>query len=105
MSFRTFHCRTNFSIGVFASGTGAATLTWTPPTENTDGSALTNLAGYKIYYGMEVGGFDTVVQIDAGLTTFMIEQLPPADWYFTMTAITDEDIESVFSNIATKTTL
>ncbi len=95
----------NFSIGVFASGTGVATLTWTPPTENTDGSVLTNLAGYKIYYGMQDADFDTVMQIDPGLSTYMIEQLPPATWYFTMTAITDENIESVFSNIATKTTL
>ena len=30
---------------------GVATLDWQPPTQNSDGSALTNLAGYTVYYG------------------------------------------------------
>src|SRR5690606_15160435 len=40
-----------FSITVAASGSGSARLSWTPPTENLDGSALTDLAGYVIQYG------------------------------------------------------
>jgi hypothetical protein len=31
--------------------TGNATLSWTAPSENSDGSALTDLGGFKIYYG------------------------------------------------------
>lgn len=34
-----------------ASTTGSANLTWMAPTQNTDGSALTNLSGFKILYG------------------------------------------------------
>src|SRR5438309_11629995 len=30
---------------------GTATLSWLAPTTNTDGAALTDLAGYVIYYG------------------------------------------------------
>ncbi len=39
-----------FSISVVATATGAATISWTPPTTYTDGSALT-VAGYRIYWG------------------------------------------------------
>ncbi len=41
----------NFDITVNQIALGSATLSWKPPTENADGSALTNLAGYRIYYG------------------------------------------------------
>jgi len=34
---------------------GFATLTWTAPTQRTDGSALTNLASYRIKYGTTSG--------------------------------------------------
>lgn len=40
----------SFTITVASSSSGTATLTWTQPTLNTDGSALTDLTGYKIYY-------------------------------------------------------
>src|SRR6185436_12613893 len=30
---------------------GTATVNWTAPTTNTDGSALTNLTGFKVVYG------------------------------------------------------
>jgi hypothetical protein len=36
---------------VTAISNGRATLSWTAPTENTDGTTLANLAGYRIRYG------------------------------------------------------
>jgi hypothetical protein len=38
-----------FSIAVLAVASGSATLTWTPPTTNSDGSPLTNLAAYRVH--------------------------------------------------------
>ena len=40
-----------FAIAVSQISKGSATLSWTPPTENTDGSPLTNLSGFQIHYG------------------------------------------------------
>ena len=40
-----------FQIAVTQFATGSAALSWAVPTENTDGTPLTNLAGYQIYYG------------------------------------------------------
>ncbi len=47
-----------------SSTVGSATLTWTSPTTKADGQPLTNLAGYKIYYGTSSGNY--AVSIDVG---------------------------------------
>jgi len=46
-----------FAITLAQAATGSVTLTWTPPTKNTDGSQLTDLAAYKIYYGLSQGDY------------------------------------------------
>src|SRR5690606_12685719 len=40
-----------FVLTVTAASSGSAALSWSKPTENTDGSALTDLAGYRVYHG------------------------------------------------------
>jgi hypothetical protein len=39
------------SAAAAQKGNGTATLAWTAPTRNSDGSKITGLAGYYIYYG------------------------------------------------------
>lgn len=52
------------------------TLTWVPPTENTDGTPLTDLSGYIILYGPGVGMLDqTITLTNPGLTTYVIDGL------------------------------
>jgi hypothetical protein len=93
-----------FSIQVVGTATGSATLSWTPPTTNTDGSALTNLAGYKVYWGTLHNNFANSIQINnPGLTTYVLEELTPATWYFAVTALNAQGVESTRSNIASKT--
>ena len=88
-----------FSITVNEIATGSVTLTWTPPTENTDGSQLTNLAGYRIYYGTSPGTLDRSAQVaNPGLTSYVIENLSPGTWYFAISSYTTAGIESVRSN-------
>jgi fibronectin type 3 domain-containing protein len=93
-----------FSIQVVALATGSATLSWTPPTQNTDGSPLSNLAGYRVYWGQTQGNYSNSVTVgNAGLSRYVVDQLTPATWYFTVTALNAAGIESAFSNVATKT--
>ena len=40
-----------FSIEVVATALGSISLSWSAPTENEDGSALVDLAGFRIYWG------------------------------------------------------
>jgi hypothetical protein len=93
-----------FSIQVVATATGSALLTWTPPTQNNDGSALTNLAGYRIYWGPSRGRYTSSVTVNnPGLTSYLVDQLTPATWYFALTAVNSAGTESAFSNVASKT--
>jgi hypothetical protein len=92
-----------FSIAVVATSTGSATLSWTPPAQNTDGSTLTNLAGYRVYWSRVQGNFPNSVTLDnPGLTSYVVDQLTPGPWYFVVTALNDRGAESPYSNVASK---
>lgn len=84
--------------------TGSATLSWTPPTRNTDGSTLTNLAGYRILYGNSPSALTRTVQIaNAGTSRYVVESLAAGTWYFSVRAYTSSGAESTASNAASKT--
>jgi hypothetical protein len=93
-----------FTLHVSEPTVGNATVSWTPPTERADGSALTDLAGYKVYFGTDPTRLGHVVNLsNAGLTSYMVENLEPATWYFAVTAYDKAGLESAKSNIASKT--
>ena len=94
-----------FGINVTSTTTsGAATVSWTPPTHNTDGSTLTNLAGYRIYYGTSSAALNQTVELkNPGLSSYMIESLPAGTYYFGVKAFTSSGAESVLSNVVSKT--
>jgi hypothetical protein len=93
-----------FSINVTAVATGSATVTWTPPTQNTDGTPLMNLSGFRIYYGTSPTNLDQMIAVtNAGLTTYLVDNLTPATWYFVVKAVTADSVESSASNVASKT--
>jgi len=92
-----------FSIDVVASALGTATLSWSAPTQNTDGSPLIDLAGYKVYWGTNPGNYTNSVRINnPGLTTYLVENLTPATWYFSATAFDADGVESEFASPASK---
>ena len=94
-----------FSINVTQppTSTGSATLTWTAPTTNTDGSALTDLAGYHIYYGSSPSALSTVVNIaNAGATSYTVSGLTSGTWYFAVNAYTTSSQDSSLSNTGSK---
>lgn len=88
-----------------STGYGTATLSWLPPTEYTDGSPLTDLAGYKIYYGTAVDDYPNVITIDnPGIATYVIDNLPAGNtYYFVITAFGSDGIESDYSAVGSKT--
>jgi hypothetical protein len=92
------------NVAVVLSNNGTALLSWVPPTENTDGSTLTDLAGYKVYYGTSSGSYGAPITInDPGLSSYMVENLGISDWFFVMTAFKSSGIESSYSNEVSKT--
>jgi hypothetical protein len=95
-----------FSIEVAEadSGAGTAEVSWTPPTTNTNGSTLTDLAGYVIYYGTNPNALTQQVQVtNVGLTSYVISGLTSGTWYFGVTAYTSTGAASTMSNVASKT--
>lgn len=92
------------SVTDAAAGTGTATLSWTPPTENSDGSALTDLAGYQVYYGQSQDNLNKTVTLNnASLSTYVVENLGSGTWFFALVAVNTHGTTSVFSSVATKT--
>jgi len=93
-----------FSISVLASGSGSATLSWTPPTTNQDNSQLNDLAGFRVYYGTSPGNYPNSKTIsNPGVTMGVVENLAPGTWSFVVTAYDYFGNESSYSNVATKT--
>jgi putative Ig domain-containing protein len=69
-------------------------LSWLPPTENEDGTALTNLAHYRIYRGTAPGKLQLVSTASAGLTRLVMDAPPPGKHYFAITAVNKNGHES-----------
>ena len=74
----------------------SALLTWTAPTQNTDGTAYTDPKGFKVYYDMTQGGpYANVNDIpNPNATTHIVSPLIPGTWFFVATAYNQNDVES-----------
>jgi hypothetical protein len=100
---KTSTALTAFAIAVTTVANGRATLSWVAPTENTDGSTLSNLSGYRIRYGTSASALTQTIVIDnASVTTYVVENLSPTTWYFAVTAVNSQGAESSNSNVANK---
>ena len=92
-----------FTITVQAVSLGSVTLTWTAPTENEDGTTLTDLDGYWIYWGTTPGVYPNSEKIDnESLTTYVIDNLAPGTYEFVATSFKTSGVQSQYSNPATK---
>ncbi len=92
-----------FSILVRPVRTGSVSLSWQPPTQREDGSALTNLAGYRLFYGRQPGEYANQVRIEnPGITRYVVDNLAAGSWYFVMTAFDADGLESDFSKEAVR---
>lgn len=88
-------------LDVVQDSPGAATLNWVPPTVNADGTPLTDLAGYTIRYGTSPGTLDQVIEIkNPGITSYVVENLAPATWYFAISSVNSEGVESQTTGVA-----
>ena len=78
-----------------------ATVTWVNPTQNTDGSTLTDLAGVRVYWGQ--GQNPTEFRfIAAPGTQTVFENLADGTWRFAATALNAQGVESARSDEVSK---
>jgi hypothetical protein len=83
---------------------GTATLSWSPPTTNTNGTPVTALTGYQIYYGTSEGAMVQSAAVSgATTTTYEVTGLAAGTWYFSVAAVAADGTESAPSAIGSKT--
>jgi Fibronectin type III domain len=73
-------------------------FSWVPPTENSNGTPITNLAGYKIHYGTASQDYTEVVAVsNPSLSRYVLDNLANGTYYFAITAYNSQGIESTLS--------
>jgi hypothetical protein len=83
---------------------GTAILSWSPPTKNSDGTPLTNLAGYVVRYGTSGTALNNRISVaSASATGVEIANLSPGNWNFAVSAVNTATVESPLSTIVGKT--
>jgi len=94
-----------FSINVTQpAASNSASLSWSPPTQNTNGSALTDLAGYTVYYGTSSTDMTETIQLaNPSLTSYVVSDLPSGTYYFSIVAYSSDGTQSTQSNLGSKT--
>jgi hypothetical protein len=80
------------------AGSQPVTVSWQSPTQNADGTALTDLAGYHIHYGAQSGNYTSTIQVaNPGLATYVIQSLPSGTYYFALSAYNSAGVEGGMS--------
>lgn len=83
---------------------GSATLTWSVPAQNTDGSALTDLTGYVVHYGTSVSALDKTIALPSpSMTAYVVQGLAIGTYYFSIEAVNAAGVHSNPSGIVSKT--
>jgi hypothetical protein len=78
-------------------------LRWQAPQENVDGTPLTDLAGYVVYWGQQSRSYDGSYRIDDPDVTEWEADIAPGEYFFALTALDSEGNESGYSNEVRKT--
>jgi hypothetical protein len=81
----------------------SASIAWTYDWLYTDGTAVSNKAGFRVFYGTAADQLTQTLEVkDPSLRSADIE-LPAGTWYFQMLAFTSYGIESPRSNVISRT--
>ncbi|HXX57181.1 MAG TPA: fibronectin type III domain-containing protein [Thermodesulfovibrionales bacterium] len=91
-------------LHVPAAHSAQVTLSWVAPTTNDDGTSLTDLAGYKVYYGTVSRNYPQVADVKS-VTSYTVPNLADGTtYYFAVSAYDATGNESGYSNEVSKTT-
>jgi hypothetical protein len=77
------------------------TLSWSPPTQNSNGSSLTNLAGYTLHYGTASQDYTGSIEITSPTETSYVvsnSNFPPGTYYFAISAYNAQQVSSSLSS-------
>ena len=84
--------------------TYSATVSWSAPLLNTDGTALTDISGYRIYYGTSADELSQSILISgSGITSHALLGLVPGTYYIAVATLNSIGAASVLSTPAATT--
>jgi Putative Ig domain len=87
-------------------GSGSATVKWVAPTENSNGTALTNLAGFTVYYGTDASTLSQAQSVQVAnpaALSYTVTGLASGTWYFAVASYTTSGQASTLSAVSSKT--
>jgi hypothetical protein len=84
------------------SGNGVATLSWEAPTTTVEGTPLSSLSGYRIYYGTSSGHYSAKVDNITGTSRMITGLVEGKTYYFVVTALDENGYESDYSDEVAK---
>lgn len=94
----------NMQAAALSTAGSSATLTWQPPASNMDGTPLTDLTAFKVYWGTTQGTYPNSIRIASNAArTHTVTGLATGTWYFVVTAQNANGTESPYSNVWKKT--
>ncbi len=93
----------NAVVMITVNVNGNMSLSWVAPTENVDGSALTDLAGYSVYFGDQSRIYLGSIDVNNANATSFNVSVPAGDYFVAMTARDGDGNESAYSNEVLKT--
>ena len=89
---------------VAAQTTGETLVTWSWPDQNTDGTAYTDPNGGRVYWGPQPGNYPNQARVAmADAAGYRVTGLAPGTWFVQVSAINAANVESMLSNVASKT--
>ena len=93
-----------FTLTVQQISNGTVTVDWIPPTENTDGTILTDLKGYRVHYGTTANNLTQSAEVsNAGVTSYVVTNLSSGTWFFGVSAYSMTGVESSISGVVSQT--
>lgn len=91
-----------------STATGSFSLSWTAPVTRSDGTPLTlsEIAGYRVYYGTSPGNYPNRINISNGsLQSATLTGIPVGTYYVAMSTYDNKGLESNYSSPVVKKAL
>lgn len=88
------------TVGTSNPADKSVTLSWSPPTENSNGTSLTNLAGYTLHYGTSSEDYTGSIEITSPTQTSYVvsdSNFPRGTYYFAISAYNAQQVSSSYS--------
>lgn len=80
------------------SANGTATISWTMPTQWTDGKPLTTLAGTEVFSGLGPNALTRAAEVPVPATSYTLSGLIDGTWYFAVRVLTTDGFYSGMTN-------